>query len=230
MVSYTEKQVKLKFALIIDFDSTIISHESLECIAEFALFKNKNKKNIIKKINKLTNLAMNGNISFQDSLDKRLSLMNISDKNILDTIEYLKNKIDLSFIENINFFKDHINDIYIVSGGFESIIKPLMQHINDLDWKVYANKFIKDKNNNVKGINKNNILYRGKVEAVNSLKLNKEIIVVGDGYTDYELKKNGLAKYFLAYTKYIKRDKVIRKSDLNCNSFNDVIKFIKRNY
>jgi len=232
LVSCLKKEIKSKFALIIDFDSTIISLESLECIAELSLLNNKNKNNLIKKINDLTNLAMNGDISFPDSLDQRLALMNISHNHIIDTVDYLKNKIDSSFKNNLDFFKDFIGDIYIVSGGFQSIIQPLMQSLLNIDWQIYANEFVMDVNNNVIGVNKSNFLAlsKGKVKTVNSLSIDKEIIVVGDGYTDYEIKKSGLAKYFLAYTRYVKHKNVINKSDFNCNSFDDVINFIKRKY
>ena len=232
MVSYLKKEIKSKFALIIDFDSTIISLESLECIAELSLLNNKNKNNLIKKINDLTNLAMNGDISFPASLDQRLALMNISHNHIIDTVDYLKNKIDSSFKNNLDFIKEFIDDIYIVSGGFRSIIHPLMQSLLNIDWQIYANEFVMDINNNVIGVNKSNFLAlsKGKVKTVNSLSIDKEIIVVGDGYTDYEIKKSGLAKYFLAYTRYVTHKNVINKSDFNCNSFDDVINFIKRKY
>ena len=232
MVSHLKKEIDSKFALIIDFDSTIISLESLECIAELSLLNNKNKNNLIKKINDLTNLAMNGDISFPASLDQRLALMNISHNHIIDTVDYLKNKIDSSFKNNLDFIKEFIDDIYIVSGGFRSIIHPLMESLLNIDWQIYANEFVMDVNNNVIGVNKSNFLAlsKGKVKTVNSLSIDKEIIVVGDGYTDYEIKKSGLAKYFLAYTRYVKHKNVINKSDFNCNSFDDVINFIKRKY
>ena len=70
----------------------------------------------------------------------------------------------------------------------------------------------------------------GKVNIIKSLNLKHDIIVVGDGYTDYEIKKYNLAKYFLAYTKYIQRDNVICHSDKNCSDFYQVVNFLKSNY
>ena len=133
MVSHLKKEINSKFALIIDFDSTIVSLESLEYIAELSLKDNKNKNYSINKINDLTSLAMNGDISFEDSLEGRLALMDISNNHIIDTVDYLKTKIDNSFKNNIDFFQDFINDIYIVSGGFQSIIHPLMQSLSNVN-------------------------------------------------------------------------------------------------
>ena len=57
-----------------------------------------------------------------------------------------------------------------------------------------------------------------------------DIIIVGDGYTDYEIKKFNVAKYFLAYTAHVKRDNVVKNADAVCNDFYDVIKFLNKKY
>ena len=67
-----------KFSLIIDFDSTIIDLETLEFLGLFSLDGNSQKNNIIQKVSHYTDLAMNGEITFQESLDIRLKLMNSS--------------------------------------------------------------------------------------------------------------------------------------------------------
>ena len=46
----------------------------------------------------------------------------------------------------------------------------------------------------------------------------------------HEIKKYNIAKYFLAYTKYASRPNVIDKADMVCDSFNQVISFIQKNY
>ena len=71
---------------------------------------------------------------------------------------------------------------------------------------------------------------KGKVQLIKSLNLNNDIIVVGDGYTDYEIKKFNEAKYFLAYAAHVKRNNVIENSDFVCNNFFDVIEFINKKY
>ena len=69
--------MKSQFCLIIDFDSTLISVETLEYLADISI-KNSYKKNgLVKKISHYTNLAMNGEITFEESLDRRFDLMQI---------------------------------------------------------------------------------------------------------------------------------------------------------
>lgn len=221
-----------KFSLIIDFDSTIIGLETLEYLADISINDSSKKKKLISQISHYTNLAMNGDITFEQSLDLRFDLIKLNRQDINNSINYLKNKIDPSFLDNINFFKNHLNSIYIVSGGFKSIIQSVLNSAFNADWNIYANEFIFDDQDNVMGIEKGNplSLSRGKVELVRSLNLGNDIIIVGDGYTDYEIKKFNVAKYFLAYTAHVKRDNVVKNADVVCNDFYDVIKFLNKKY
>ena len=217
-----------KFSLIIDFDSTIISLETLEYLASISLYNNNQKNEIIKKISHYTNLAMNGEITFEESLDIRLNLMGITKSHINKAIDGLSDKLDSTFLDNIDFLKEYLDDIYIVSGGFKSIIQPILLSTN-VNWNIFANEFKFDKDDNVIGIDTNNPLAfsKGKVELVKKLNLNNDIIIIGDGYTDYEVKKYGLAKYFLAYTAHANRDNVIIHADNVCQDFDQVLEFIK---
>ncbi len=221
-----------KFTLIIDFDSTIVGIETLEYLADIVLANNPNKKQIINKISNYTDLAMNGQIPFEKSLEKRLELMDIYKSDINDLVQKVVKKIDKSLISNLDFFKNNISNIYIVSGGFKSIIEPVMNVATSMKWKVYANDLIYDKDEKLIGVDLDNPLSKafGKVNVLKSLNFKNDIIIVGDGYTDYELKKYKIAKYFLAYTKYIHRDSVVLKSDQKCNNFDQVINFLKKKY
>ena len=90
-----------KFSLIIDFDSTIINLETLEFLASVSLDGNNQKDKIIKKVSHYTDLAMNGDITFQESLNLRFKLMGIHKNDIDNVIDILNDKLDLSFLENI---------------------------------------------------------------------------------------------------------------------------------
>ena len=224
--------MKSKFSLIIDFDSTIIGLETLECLADIVLSTNSNKDQIINKISSYTKLAMNGELSFEKSLEYRFNLMKASSKHIVQTIDKLKGQIDKSFLENLDFFKENKDDIYIVSGGFYSIIDSVLLSTTNIKWNIFANTLIFNKDNQVIGVDKKNPLAysMGKVNLVKSLNLDHNVIIVGDGYTDYEIKKYNAAKHFLAYTKYVTRSSVIDKADMICNNFNQVVNFVQENY
>ncbi len=221
-----------KFSLIIDFDSTIISLETLELLGSISLEGNEQKDNIIKQVSHYTDLAMNGDITFQESLNLRLKLLQIHNNHINKIIKELKCFIDQSFLQNIDFFKENLNNTYVVSGGFKSIINSTLLNSTNLNWNIFANEFEFNNKGYITGVNQDTPLAfsKGKVELVKKLNLNNDVIVIGDGYTDYEVKKYGLAKYFLAYTAYAERKNVIKEADQTCKNFNQVIDFITNNY
>ena len=73
-----------------------------------------------------------------------------------------------------------------------------------------------DKNN---PLSKNN----GKVKTIKNLKLDGNVIVIGDGYTDYEIKKYGYAKKFYLFIENIKRKNILDKGDFLLKSLDDFI-------
>tara|TARA_B100002052_G_scaffold284457_1_gene296347 strand:- start:2382 stop:3107 length:726 start_codon:yes stop_codon:yes gene_type:complete len=224
-------QMKTKFSIIIDFDSTIIKSESFDCLSKIILNQTKNKSEIIKKISNLTNQGMNGEISFEQSMNERLLLLNMNKNHIKSLSLEASEDFDETFIKNLDFFEKLVENIYIVSGGFKEVIEDAFKFISSKSWNIFGNEF-KYRGDSIIGINRKNLLSKnlGKVKLVESLNLSGDVIVVGDGYTDYELKKFNVANYFLCYTRNIKRDKILEYSDLVCNDFNQVVKFIKKNY
>nr|MCU0392876.1 phosphoglycerate dehydrogenase [Thermoflexibacter sp.] len=51
------------------------------------------------------------------------------------------------------------------------------------------------------------------VKLLKSLHLQGEIYVIGDGYTDYEIRQAGLANSFFAFTENVEREVVVEKAD-----------------
>ena len=215
--------------LIIDFDSTFIQTETLDELSKICLRQNTNSKNILSKIETITHKAMNGEIAFKDALNNRLKLINITLEDIENLICKIKNDITESISQNIKFFTQYHEFIYVVSGGFEDVIKPIVYPFKIREDHIIANSFIY-KNSNVVGCNQKSELLKnkGKVLAINKLNLNGEIIVVGDGYTDYEVKEYNAAQKFIAFTENISRESVVKKADIVADNFNVVInEFLK---
>ena len=55
----------------------------------------------------------------------------------------------------------------------------------------------------------------------------KNTIIIGDGYTDYELKKYKEAKYFIQFIENINRKSLNSKADFIASNFDEIIEFIK---
>ena len=211
--------------LIIDYDSTFIKVESLDELSKNS--KNFNKK-IHKEIIKITELGMEGKISFSESLEKRLKLIESDKEDVQNTLKVLENQITDSFKENEEFLKNYSEQIFIVSSGFHELIDPIVTRYGINKNNIFANNFLYE-NNKIIGFNKNNPLSKshGKVEIVKSLNLKGKVIVIGDGYTDYEIKRDGYADTFFLFIENIKRDSIIKSADYLLKSLDELIKIIK---
>lgn len=210
---------------IIDFDSTFICCESLEELANISLKNNPQKKQILEKIKQITNQGMNGEISFPESLDKRLKLLKANKNHVEKTIKILNKKITKSINSNKDFFQKNEQSIYIISGGFNEIITKVVKKFNIKKEHILANDLIFDKENNIIGINKKNVLSEpfGKVKAVKSLNLKSEIIVIGDGITDFEIKEKKVASKFIYFSENILRENVAKKADFIAPNFDEIL-------
>ena len=214
-----------KINLIIDFDSTFIKVETIEILADFSLSNQNNKIQILNQIKEITNKAMKGDIPFSEALDKRIQLISPTSDNINKTIKFLKSQISNSFLENKKFFKLHNENCFIVSGGFKEIIIPLVTEFNILEKHIYANTFIYN-NNNIY-IDKNNPLSQNNGKNLIVKNISGNNIIIGDGYTDYEVKKDGNAKKFIQFTENINRKSLNNKADFIANDFKQIISYIK---
>ena len=61
--------------LIFDFDSTIIKIETIDLISSISLNLHPQKNNIVNNIQKITNQAMEGKISFDKALNMRIKMI-----------------------------------------------------------------------------------------------------------------------------------------------------------
>jgi len=219
------------FSLILDFDSTIINTESLDCLSKIVLNKTDIDTKIQKKINEITNKGMNGEITFENSLNQRLSLLKINKNHIKALSLEVSKNFDDTFINNLVFFESIIDNVYIVSSGFKEVIEFAFKSISNKRWNIFAND-LDYRNNHLVTINKSNPLSKnlGKVKLIKSMNLSGNVIVVGDGFTDYEIRKHNQANIFLCYIRNINRKKVSKYADILCYDFNQVKEFINKNY
>ncbi|MBI4973635.1 phosphoglycerate dehydrogenase [Candidatus Roizmanbacteria bacterium] len=217
--------MKTQTYYIIDFDSTFIRGETLDLLATICLKSNPNRKKIIEEIEHLTVLGMEGKIPFSQSLEKRLQLIKPNKTHINKLISYLKKHISPSIVRNKEFFKQHKEHIYIVSGGFKECIIPLTRSFGIRPSHILANTFIFNKQGTYTGYDRTNPLAqaKGKIKAIQTLNLSGNVVVIGDGYTDFELKEMGAAKVFVAFTENVIRDAVVGQADQVAPSFDEFL-------
>lgn len=199
---------------VFDFDSTFTKVEAFDILCEICV-PNDRKNNVLEEIKRITNLGMEGKISLIESLTRRISLLNAHKRHLDILVERLKNNISDSVLRNKRFFEENADVIYIISNGFKEFIEPVVTPFAIKKDHILANTFVYDAEGNIVGFDTTNELCqnRGKAKKLQSLKLDGEIYVVGDGWTDYEIKLEGVANRFYAFTENVYRDSVTKNAD-----------------
>lgn len=215
----------MKQFYIIDFDSTFTQVEALDELARISLKNHPGRETIYQKIEDLTNAAMEGKMSFRESLTGRVQLLEANRGHLKQLITRLKKKVSSSFSRNKAFFKKHADTVLIVSGGFKEFITPVVMPYHILKENIYANTFVFDENDQIIGYDERNPLSNegGKVALLKDLDLQGEIYGIGDGHSDFQLKEFGMIKKFYAFTENIERKTVTEKADHITPSFDEFL-------
>ncbi|MEO6149140.1 MAG: HAD-IB family phosphatase [Mucilaginibacter sp.] len=210
---------------IIDFDSTFTQVEALDELARISLKSHPDREKIYKQIEDLTNLAMEGKLSFSESLAARVKLLEANRDHLKLLVTHLKKKVSTSFSRNTIFFKNHQDEVLIVSGGFKEFITPVVTEYHIKKENIYANTFVFDDEGNIVGYDRENPLSKegGKVILLKELNLQGDIYGIGDGYSDFQLKESGMIKKFFAFTENIERKSVAERADHVTPSFDEFL-------
>ena len=210
---------------IFDFDSTFMQVEALDVLCEIVHKNNPNVKDILSEIQRITDLGMAGEMSLKASLIARIKLLNATRDDLEKLIAELSHKVSPSILRNAHFFKQFSEKIYIISNGFKEVIIPVVQKYGIKAEHVLANSFVFDQNGSIIGFDETEELCenKGKALKIESLNLNGEVIMIGDGYTDYETKKYGVVHEFYAFTENVKRQLVIDEAEKIAPSLDEIL-------
>ncbi|ETZ19637.1 HAD-IB family phosphatase [Pedobacter sp. V48] len=217
--------MKQKNIYIIDFDSTFTQVEALDELARISLKKHPEKDAIFQKIEDYTNLAMEGKLSFGESLAQRVKLLEANEDHLKQLITHLKKKVSASFSRNAEFFKKHADEVLIVSGGFKEFITPVVSKFHIKKENIYANTFVTTGDGKIIDYDHSNPLSEegGKVKLMQQLNLEGDLYGIGDGYSDFQLRESGLIKKFYAFTENISRESIVKKADHITPSFDEFL-------
>lgn len=216
---------------IIDFDSTFTKVEALDILGEISLNDDPEKAKKLQAIKDITDQGMEGKLTFRESLVQRLDILNANKEQIEDLVVALKKKVSNSFQRNKEFLQENAADIYIISNGFKDFVVPIVVDYGIKPENVFANEFVYDESGKISGFNKDNPLSKnnGKPETIRKLNLEGDIYVIGDGYTDYEIKASGVANKFYAFTENVHRPAVSSKADHIAPSLDEILYVNKMN-
>jgi len=201
--------------VVMDFDSTFTQVEGLEELAAISLRGRADAQARFDKIVTLTEGAMSGSISFSHALQQRIALLDANQSHLPELVENLQGKVSRSVLRNKRFFTEWADRVLIVSSGFKEFIEPVVAPFGITADRVHANTFVFGPEGTIVGYDTANELAQdgGKVALLQRLNLPGKVFVIGDGYTDYEIRKAGLADAFYAFTENVRRERVVRHAD-----------------
>ncbi len=214
---------------IIDFDSTFTQLEALDLLAEIVLAGSDQRQRVLDEIQRLTNLAMNGELDFRTSLSRRLALLRAHRRDIATLADQLKGRVSRSFVRNREHLLALRDYVYVVSNGFKDFILPVVVDYGLIGSNVFANEFLYDEEGYVSGFNPASPLSQsgGKSKVIRDLNLKGDVYVIGDGYNDFEIKKAGYANKFYLFTENVEREKVKKEADHIAPNIDEILYELK---
>ncbi|CAK8990192.1 Phosphoserine phosphatase (PSP) (PSPase) (O-phosphoserine phosphohydrolase) [Durusdinium trenchii] len=223
-VERTKRLLKETDAVFFDVDSTVVTTEGIDLIGKCF--------GIMKEISELTHKAMNGNVKFQDAMAERLQLM--ADHGM--TKEKLEKCVKTEGVpkwspgikEVVQMLHKQGTDVYLVSGGFQNMIKPIALELHIPQKMIYANEILFDEQGNYAGFDRKapTSASGGKPKVLRLMKRRKgykKMIMIGDGATDLDARLEGPAKAFIGYGGVSVREKVKKNADWFITSFQEVL-------
>lgn len=215
--------------IILDFDSTLISIESLDLLAEISLAHHPERQERLERIRQLTTMAMEGEMPYHSSLTQRIALLEGHAYHLPELIDALRKYYTPSLLRALPILRDSPVDFYVFSGGFSEYIIPVLHSIGFPAERIYANRFVADASGKILGVDTTNPLAttQGKAKLAARLQLRRPILVVGDGYNDYEIRKLGYADAFAAFVENIYRRSVCAHADFLLHSFHQLLSYVE---
>lgn len=210
-----------KKIIAFDCDSTLSKIEGIDELARLC------DDETFRKVEELTNQAMNGKIPIADVFTKRLDLIQPG-KSMCDSIgELYIEEVEPTAKETIQTLQERGWHVLIVSGGFAPCIEALADYLNIA--VVEAVPLFFDESGLYSGYdNSYPTTYNGgKTEILAALRHEhqpEKLVMVGDGVSDLEAAE--VADLFIAYTRYTAREAVTSKASHCITSLSDCLALI----
>lgn len=207
---------------LIDFDSTLVGAETLDVWAEIALAGAPNRAARAEAVRALTEQAMEGALSFSEALRQRLALLDARREHLPELVERLRAALTPSARRCAAFLARP--EVWIVSGGFEEVIAPVVRTLGVPPERIRANRLLFDAEGRAAGVDPASPLAHDGGKIAVARLLGAEVVMVGDGWTDLEVWTAGAAARFYAFTEVVARPAVLARAELTAASLDEVLR------
>ena len=196
--------------VFIDVDSCLVGIEGIDELARM--------NNCIDEVEKLTKLAMNGDVPFDAVFENRLTIIKPHTDDLIRVGEMYLENITPNASDIIRRLKLGGVTVWLISGGYDEAIYPLADFVGVNRTHVLANHLLFNTNGEYQGFDCINPLCRkmGKRECITKLKEEGLVIgkvaIIGDGMSEMETK--GIVDICIGFGGHVTRDKVKNRADV----------------
>lgn len=185
MVSHSE--LRMLFcaadAVCFDVDSTVIREEGIDELAKFC--------GVEDAVSEMTRRAMGGAVPFRAALTERLALIRPSREQVQRLLAEHPPHLTPGVRELVSRLQERGVQVFLISGGFRSIVEHVASKLNIPAANVFANRLKFYFNGEYAGFDETQPTAEsgGKGKVIKFLKEKfhfKNIIMIGDGATDME--------------------------------------------
>ena len=193
---------------IFDFDSTLISVESLEVLLAPKLSPEK-----LAQVQRITEQGMNGTLSFAESLQQRLAIAAPTQQDLHSLAKTILAYLTPGIAECIEQLHKKSVAVWIISGGLREVILPIGLALNIPAPHIHGVQLRFSGNGHFLDLDAHDAFSRSKVEGAQLLSKQWQApsVMIGDGFTDYEVYQAGLVDHFIAFTQHRRRSKVLQQ-------------------
>ncbi|MDR2529081.1 MAG: HAD-IB family phosphatase [Synergistaceae bacterium] len=188
-------------SFIFDFDSTLVTIETLDTLIKQNLSGRENE-DARRRIDEITARAMNGELDFSASLSERLRLSKARVEHFARMAAHIADFVTPGMSEVVKLLNQKRQKLFIISGGFLKIVRPIAELFGIPDDRRFANDYVADAEGRVVGVEDGPLAHEGgKSQLVRALKeqgwLTGTVVMLGDGMSDYQVYADGLADLFI---------------------------------
>ncbi|CAF1142140.1 unnamed protein product [Adineta ricciae] len=195
-----------------DVDSTVCVDEAIDELAKF--------QQVGALVEAITRNAMGGNMSFRTALQARLNLIQPTRQRLEQFVKNHPSKLTDGIAELIALLHERNIPVYLITGGFHSIVDPVAKSLNIPLTNVFANQLLFNEDGSYAGFDEEEMTSDsgGKGRAIEYLKAKfgyQRLIMIGDGATDMEANADG----FIGFGGNVVRELVRDNAPWFVNSF-----------
>ena len=211
-----------------DFDSTVVSKETLDHAMARVLDAHPEKTRMVHEIEKITTLGMEGKLDFKESVKRRLAAVPLSRQILEETGDAMLDEITPGLPEAFAWLEQNGHIVCIASGGFIECVRPVAERLGLTDDRIYTNRFLYAEDGTVLGVDENALLWtsEGKTPVLNAVRKDhprEKIVMVGDGANDLKAFESGAADIFIGFGAHAVRKSVKEKAEHFVHSASELL-------